>query len=233
MQAAWEKQAEDLVTAWGSVQAEQVDALVDAVAAAVEAGDEVALATLSAPVMGEDLILAHMTDMAGTAITAAQAEAAAQGVTVANIAVEDLAELLAARANAMAALMARSIADSASRHALLRYGTSLDPAVVSAGVRAHLEELTNAFLNDSLGGALTQAQNAGRRLVMTSADGDVSIYSSELLDTNTCEACAAVDGTQYTSQTEADADYPTGGYADCFGGPRSRGTLVAVYGEGE
>jgi hypothetical protein len=56
-------------------------------------------------------------------------------------------------------------------------------------------------------------------------------HSSELLDENTCENCEEVDGTDYDSIDDAEADYPTGGYSECLGGPRCRGTIVAVYDE--
>jgi len=43
-----------------------------------------------------------------------------------------------------------------------------------------------------------------------------------------------VDGREYGPDiSAAERDYPTGGYKECKGGPRCRGTLVAVYAEGE
>jgi hypothetical protein len=57
------------------------------------------------------------------------------------------------------------------------------------------------------------------------------IYASELLDANCCSPCIAEDGRQFESLEEAARSYPTGGYRNCEGGPRCRGTLVAVYDE--
>jgi hypothetical protein len=59
------------------------------------------------------------------------------------------------------------------------------------------------------------------------------IYASELLDNNTCAACAGIDGTQYENVDDAERDYPGGGFTDCAGGERCRGMLIAVYGETE
>jgi hypothetical protein len=53
-------------------------------------------------------------------------------------------------------------------------------------------------------------------------------YASELLDRNTCTPCAAVDGREYDSWTDALVDYPTGQYRLCEGGTRCRGTVVMV-----
>jgi hypothetical protein len=59
------------------------------------------------------------------------------------------------------------------------------------------------------------------------------MYASELLDENTCVNCEKIDGHKYDTESEATSDYPSGGFADCLGGPRCRGTIVAVYGEGQ
>lgn len=55
------------------------------------------------------------------------------------------------------------------------------------------------------------------------------IYSSELLDGATCDACARVDGKDYDSMADALTEYETGGYGACKGGARCRGTLVFQY----
>jgi hypothetical protein len=58
--------------------------------------------------------------------------------------------------------------------------------------------------------------------------GSLDLYASELLDINTCPACAYIDGQQLT-RTQANTWYSGGGYVQCDGGPRCRGTVVAVY----
>lgn len=56
------------------------------------------------------------------------------------------------------------------------------------------------------------------------------IYASELLDGNTCDPCGAIDGVRYVSIDEARVDYrEAGGFRQCEGGLRCRGTLVFVH----
>jgi hypothetical protein len=57
---------------------------------------------------------------------------------------------------------------------------------------------------------------------------DLDLYASELLDRNTCPACLYIDG-QTLTVAQAKALYAGGGYLECDGGPRCRGTVVAVY----
>lgn len=231
IQQQWSSATEDLVAAWREeVQPLHIDALVEQVAAAVEAGDGVGLVSLTAPVEGIDLLSARMLEMAEDALVGAKAEAVAQGVTIGTINVADTIEpIIAARAESTATLLSRSIADSAARAAINLGTDALSAEEVAAAVRLHLEGLTDAYLNDMLGGAMTQAQNTGRRAVMVEKPS--TIYSSELLDGDTCTNCTAVDAREYATMAAAEADYPTGGFKDCSGGPRCRGTLVAVYDE--
>jgi hypothetical protein len=77
---------------------------------------------------------------------------------------------------------------------------------------------------------MTNAQNVGRKEVFRIGNPD-HIYASELLDSNTCAHCVAKDGTEYDDLLEAEKDYPTGGFKDCSGDLKCRGTLVAVYDE--
>lgn len=232
MQTSWQSATEDLVTAWRTqVQSAQTAALVESVRQAVAAGDLVALARLEAPVQGVDLLFERMHELAEDAIVAARAEAARQGVTIGTINMADNVDpLLAARAEATASLMSRGISDSASRTAV-NVGVGLAADEVADAVQEHLEGLSDAYLNDMLGGAMTQAQNTGRKAVFAERPGN--IYASELLDENTCIECSGVDGKLYLDLADAERDYPTGGHKDCLGGPRCRGTLVAVYDEAD
>lgn len=82
--------------------------------------------------------------------------------------------------------------------------------------------------------AAHQSAGAGRvdateRIV---ASGNVGFfYASELLDSATCGPCADIDGTQYETMEAALADYPGfGGYKNCDGGDRCRGTVVLTAG---
>lgn len=232
MQETWDQATADLVAAWGDIKAKQITELVKQAKQAVKGGDAVALAEIAVDPTGAELILEHTRQLAEGAMAAAVSEADKQSVIIADVSIDDVSDILEQQANATASLLARSISDTAARQALTRYGVGgATPKAVADGLREHLEGLTDTYLNDMLGGALTQAQNTARRVVMDAAPTDKRIYASELLDLNTCTNCAQVDGTEYSTITSATGDYPTGGYKDCLGGPRCRGTLVAVYGE--
>lgn len=229
MQKTWQKQVKALVKSWGVIKAAQVDDLVLQITAAVASGNPTALASIMTTVQGADIIYEQMRKAAEQAIKAATAEAAAQGVTIPKINVQSIEPVLRANAEGVATLLSRGISDSAARQALLRYGVAnLSADEVAQSVREHLEELSDRNLEDLLGGGLTQAQNTGR--IYTMANGPVATYyASELLDQSTCDNCKTVDEREYPTLEAAQADYPTGGFAECLGGPRCRGTLVAVY----
>lgn len=52
------------------------------------------------------------------------------------------------------------------------------------------------------------------------------MWASELLDENTCEKCAQIDGREYETTAQARVDYPAGVYEDCEAESGCRGTLV-------
>ena len=77
--------------------------------------------------------------------------------------------------------------------------------------------------------AVQQADGLGRQGAMMVLPAAKGYYASELLDKSTCGQCETVDGTQYATLAEAKQDYPAGGYRNCLGGDRCRGTIVAVW----
>jgi len=232
IQQQWQNQTDALVQQYSAVRDQQIQELSDQIQEAVDNGDVDALAAIMADTTGEDLIAQHMTQMMENAIVTAKTEAQSQGVMIPLINTADLTKQMSNQASAVAGLMNRSISNTAATQALTRYGVqNLSGAEVAGAVTEHLQDLSPAYLNDMLGGALTQAQNAGRIEVMQQAPGDA--YSSELLDESTCEECEAIDGTEYDSLADAQLDYPTGGYSECLGGPRCRGTIVMVYAEAD
>ncbi|QGZ17104.1 head maturation protease [Arthrobacter phage DrYang] len=78
--------------------------------------------------------------------------------------------------------------------------------------------------------AIHSAHGVGRN--EAAADLNPSaIYASEIMDGNTCKACADIDSHRYSTLEEAQQDYPNGGYDGCEGGLRCRGTLVFMYDE--
>lgn len=77
--------------------------------------------------------------------------------------------------------------------------------------------------------------NAGRfQTVENNNRKPAWLYSSEVMDGSTCRACAAIDGTEWTTVAEAREAYPVAsGYVRCEGNQggynRCRGTLVFVW----
>ena len=231
MNTAWQTSVDDVVAKWKTMRAGQVDELVEAITAAVDAGDLEALGKLTATTgSGAALLTEAMEAVAEAARDAAIAEATAQGLTPATPDDVLVFGTLPSRAAATDALLASSLSETAGRHALRLAADGADGASVAASVRDHVDGLNDQWLVDQLGGAITAAQNNARSAVFRE-NRPTRIYASELLDKATCANCSAIDGTEYASLSDAEAAYPTGGYADCLGGPRCRGTLVAVWDE--
>lgn len=210
-------------------QQKMIQELADEVVRA--GGDLEALAAIACEPGSEDVILLRMQEMADKGVNAAASEAEAQGVSnPARPNLDKVETLLASRAKAVDAALARSLSEAASRKAIKLTGATSKASDVAASVKGYMEGLSNQFLKDELGGALNGAMNTGRKGVM-GLNEPKDIYASELLDENTCPECASKDGTEYEDLEAAESDYPTGGYSGCRGGSRCRGTLVATYGE--
>lgn len=221
-----------LTTLWADIRAAQIDELGKLIIAAD--GDVKVLAGLQATPIGSDTLRPVLIEVMEDGAILAQEEAMRQGVRIPKPALDDAAAHIAARAEALDELLTRDLSEAAARSALARTGSDLSADQVAAEVKAHLNSLSDAYLKDQFNGAITQAMNTGRRETMRTSDEDPRIYASELLDSNTCSNCTAVDGREYgPNLSAAERDYPTGGYKECKGGPRCRGTLVAVYAEGE
>jgi len=248
-QQAWQTALDSLLASYRVVAAGQRNALVDAVAAAAGAGRPDRLALAPPPVGdGPDLITAAMLDAARVAAMEMMAEAAGQGVHVSpgRVAVDKTA--LARTAQARAAMAASAMAQAASGKAVQVFAAAAGDGGVRAGVvsravsavvnavAAFLDGLSDLSLRDQLGAALTAAQNAGRMAVLEAAPesaGQAVYVATEVLDKNTCGPCQAIDGHEFTDLAAAQAAYPTGGYADCEGFARCRGTVMGLWGQGE
>lgn len=231
MDEQWNAKRDALFEAVKELQAAQVDELH---ALIVEAdGDLVKLSQLAVDDNTHEAILASMQEMADEGIDQAASEAEAQGVSkVKRPKLSDLESSLTARAQGVGQVLTRELSAAAGKKAMDLSGGALKPEQVADAVKEHLMGLTKARVKDQISGATSTAQNAGRKLTMRRNDPQ-HIYSSELLDENTCKNCTAEDGTEFGDVDAAEADYPGGGYADCEGGERCRGTLVAVYNEEE
>jgi len=231
MEDVFETGRDQLVAAYQDAQAGQVDQLVAAVAAAE--GDAATLASLECDPVDVEVLAEPMLAIAEAGVDSARAEHEAQvGVNAksafrgAEADTEALEKLVGERAEAATLTLAAGLATSASKKAAAV--STLEPEAAALVVRDHLTSLSDAALDEQLGGATQQAYNSGRRTYFRAA-GPTEIYASEILDANTCTACNAIDGTEWSTLAEAEASYPIGGFVDCQGGLRCRGTLVAVY----
>lgn len=226
----WKDGLTKLLEGWEAVKGQQIVDLKEQIQNAVNNGSVQQVASVLAQDTGQDLILKHMTEMLEHSVIAAKTEAEKQGVKLPTLDTSEAVRNLQNQAEGISQIMTRSISNTAATQALTRYGVAnLSGEDVADAVGEHLASLSSSYAEDMLGGALTQAQNAGRDVVFQQAPAD--FYSSELLDQSTCVNCEAIDGHDYASLDDAEADYPLGGYAECLGGPRCRGTIVAVYAE--
>jgi ADP-ribosyltransferase exoenzyme len=219
--------ADHVLARWAPILTAQRQDLADQVTAAVDDGRIDKLAALGAdPAAAATLLYGAMRDVAARAAARMLGEAAAQGVDIdpAHVQVDEdrLRQIAEARAGLAAAQMARHASTKALQ------------VVASAGtdaarqVTAVLAGLSPTSLADELRAAMHAAVNAGRFAVLAAAP-DASYVASEILDTNTCLPCRDMDGHTFASLADARAAYANGGYVDCDGGARCRGTVVAAW----
>jgi hypothetical protein len=219
----WTDQTEALVAVFVALREQWTDELVAQIEQASSLDDLEALGVSTGA--GADALSDAMLAAAALAAVGAITEASRQGV---DITVPDFPdETFRPRASTVERLLADSLRSSAVSRAVIVSQARFDPATVAASVRSHLAGLSDRLLRDHIGGAVTAAQNAGRIAVIEQADA--TVYASEILDGSTCVNCAVIDGHVFADMAEARDAYPAGGYRDCLGGPRCRGTLVAVF----
>jgi hypothetical protein len=192
-----------------------------------------AMAKLDAPEHGRDELRDLLLEAARGAAAQAVAEIAEQGREVAMPSDATLRASVTDQADAVTSMAAHGISLSAQRKASQLVGSGLTPEQAAEALETHLSGMAHQWTTDQLQGAVQQAQNAGRFAVFASVGTGVELtaYSSEILDTNTCGPCADEDGTEYASVAEAMLAYASGGFIACEGGPRCRGTAVVVLDE--
>lgn len=241
MQTVWEDTVDAVIKDLEPVLADQRESITAQVGVAARADDLDALEQVTVDEEGiYQVLFPHLLEAAQTAGEAQQAEAEAQGVKVPEWSLtpspEDAVtaavgrDLLDSVARVTARLMSTSLVQSAVRRALQLFGRGTTPELVTQGVEDHLDELTDAQPREAIGGAVTQAQNEGRRTVLAVAPTG-RYFASEVLDRNSCQPCRDIDGTEYSSLGTAMVAYPSGGYRNCLGGSRCRGTIVTVWSE--
>lgn len=226
MDAQVQGQIDGLVAKVKALQADQIDELASSIEAA--GGDLGLMASVEATPVFSSALEDAMFEMAAQGVEQAMGEATRQGITAKAPDLDTAG--LTNRASAVDTLLSRSLSEAAGRKAvgLTAESGALTPADVAAAVKEHLLGLSDDYLQQQLSGATVQAMNTGRKAVFQE-NPPKFLYASELLDENACTECTAVDGTEYDTLEEAEADYPTGGYANCEGGPRCRGTLIGVH----
>jgi len=223
---------EDLITIYREAQEGQIAELAAEVEEA--GGDMRALGAVACDPVDPDVLFPRLMEIAEAGVASARAEHDAQlGGPAAKAPfrgaepdTEALEGVVRERAEAASMTLASGLSFSAAKKATSV--SELDPEAAATLVRDHLDSLSDAALTEQLGGATQQAYNSGRRAYMRAA-GPKEVWASEILDQNVCSACNGVDGTTWQTLAEAEVAYPIGGYVECEGGLRCRGTLVAVY----
>ncbi|MFB4275738.1 hypothetical protein ACBJ59_10635 [Nonomuraea sp. MTCD27] len=227
IQDAWQNTLDGLLADWQDISEAWRTDLGEQIGQALEDGDIEALSTLTLDsAVAATLLAAAMVALAGTAGEQMAAEAASQGVQVDPPPVDE--EGLGAVATVIATLLAVWLAGAAAREALRLAVPGATSAMLAAAVVTFLTSLSDRFLRDQLGAALSQAQASGRFAVLHAAP-KASLHASEVLDSGTCEPCRDIDGTTFDNLAAAEAAYGTGSYIHCQGGIRCRGTVYAIW----
>ena len=111
---------------------------------------------------------------------------------------------------------------------MLEPRTLAKPTVAKTDVETSLQAIPLDGAEDLARQTIHAAHGAGRIETAKTMQPE-EIYATELLDGATCPACYEVDGKDYATIEEGEAEYETGGYGACRGGARCRGTLVFQY----
>ncbi len=238
MQADWEDTVDAALKDLEPSREQQIAQITAQVRQAALADDMDALDTLTVDEESAyEALFPHLLEAARSAAEAQQKEAEDQGVTVPEWSLSGSSDavtaaigrdLLASVSRATARLISGSLIQSAISRALALFGRGNTPELVTQGVEDHLNSLTEAGPREAVGGAVTQAQNEGRRIVLSVAPPG-RYFASEALDKNSCKPCRDVDGTEYSTLALSAVAYPSGGYRNCLGGSRCRGTIVTVW----
>lgn len=240
VQEQWLAAIDDAMTHWPHITAAQREQLHEQIATAIDTGELAALGSLAVDTHAAALMIGRaLTALAGTAGAQVVAEAAAQEVTGVHPQMPPPG-VLAATAAVVAGVLGASMAASAGREALRIQRPGSKGSDVAGDVTTYLKSLPDAGPRTEIGAALTGAQNSAR--LATFVAGPVaSLYASEVLDKNTCKFCKAVDG-RFLGNTDDGQimddvlkTYPLGalgGYVDCLGRARCRGTITGVWRKG-
>ncbi len=232
LQTEWEQAKNDLLEEWPAAAEDAVSALAAAAAAAVVAGtlaDLGALAVAPALVSAAAVtVVAGMTGLAVAAAGHAAREVAGLGQTV-DVPDQD-GDRLTDLAEAFTGQILAGYAGAAGRKALTLAGADATADDVEAAVREHLDAMSTAptgLVADGVGGALSAAQNTGRGSVFAQTIDLIFLAAEDNDSGSRCDACTAIDQTEFATWAEAVEAYPTSGYRSCAGMHRCRGTVRA------
>lgn len=219
-----------LTAQWTSIVADWITQLVQQIAGIFRGGDRTRLADLSvSTATATGVVQDAMLRLGETAARHAVDEAAEQDVDL--DAVWPSRDDHADTATLTVELLADVLETSAAREAQRVAGPDPDADTVAEQVRTHLESLTDAEPKRALGGALHSAVHAARVATLTS--GPVgALYATEVMDSNTCGPCRAIDGRWICNTDDLGplwALYPLAGYVDCKGRERCRGTVTGAW----
>lgn len=252
---------ERLIAAWQPLRQHHVGALLQQVKeASATARDASWISLLQLPPVDVGPIIAGVEAAIEEGRETALDEARRQSTEVAARAAAGTlphhADKIDAYAESAERLLAASLVQTASREAFRLVALQRDVDVETAVARV-LGDTSTRYERDILQGMATGGVNEGRYHVMAAILGqpagglleaaasdfhiitgtpkpvDAKVYALEILDGNTCDECAAIDGQEYASLEDARLDYPGigGGYIACAGRERCRGSLVIVYPE--
>jgi len=233
LQANFRRTLDRLFDQWDAIEDKQKAELVALVRQIVASGDLTQLEQLDVDTgPAVDALVGSMSEMAEDGAQAIVREAAEQDVEVTAAAPDE--SVIREAAVIVAGLTAARLIASAKTTALRTNSRTATPDTVAAAVEAALEDLSKEGPRPQLSGALTGSQNDGRINTIRRAPS-AAIYANEVNDENTCGPCRAIDG-KWLGNTEDLAEirelYPGGafgGYVDCDGRERCRGTLSAVF----
>lgn len=238
-----------IVSAWAGMRAKHVASLMRQVGELVpdEATTNISwVSKLALAPVDASPILEAMTWAIGLGQREAIGEAERQGATTPTPPDADAVAVACGakqRAAGLEQLLRNGLLQTVTREGMRLAGTRADAQLA---IHRVLGDAPLAYERIELKAGSTGGVNEGRlsvfRLVtlgphITAAAGGADdtpigyLYATELLDGNTCDPCAAIDGTQYASLAEAENDYPGlgGGYVWCDGRENCRGSLVVVY----
>lgn len=229
VQEDWQAILDRVMAGWADITFAQRQEIYTQVREAVDSGDPAALAAITVDTAeAADLLAEAMADLAAIAAGRVVEEAAEQDVEIDPV--EPDRDGLDGFAAAAAALLGAGMAAAAGREAIRRTTPDAEGRQVADEVDQHLEDTAlGRQTEDQLGGALSNAQNTARIETLRAAPV-AAYYADETLDSNTCERCREVDGRWLGNDLEdVERIYPNGGYVDCLGRERCRGTVVAVW----